>query len=694
MANAGPEPKFEVGHVLMIGVVGHAGMLVDRQQKILADLNEIVRNTARFRVADVAGKLLQLPTTDGMALAFFKDPEAALDCAMEIARTIKKHRKIRLRMGIHSGTINRRADGKGDANVAGAGIGLARRVMSCGDAGHILLARRVAYELAPIPRWNPHLYELGECEVEPGERISLVNFYTDKVGNPKLPRKMKWALWKAALRTTKPVWLLRGLIALVILGIAGGIFVYRREFIEPPAPPPSPPEKSIAILPFADLSQPRDQEYLCDGLSEEILNVLARAGGMRVIAHTSSFSFKGKDLAATEIAKKLRVASVLEGTVRRDGNLIEITADLINARDGFHIWSDTFERDMQGLFAVQEEIARGIVDTLKIKPATPPSVRPQPNTEAYELYLRGLFLSHKGGENDLRKSLDLFQSALTRNPRMSRALSGIAKGWISLADGYVRPLDAYTKAEAAAKNALAIDDSDAEAHVFLGETKRALLWDLKGAEQELNRALALDPNSVAAHLCQASLQTTLGRGEAGLAHMRAAVRVDPLSPIVGNREVDLYVDNGRLDDAYKAALRTMEIDPDYVYFEPDLAVVHREQGRLNEALDIYLRLAQREHQPSAGLAITYARLGRNEEARKVLDDLIRMAVTKYFPADQIASVYVALGENDEAFRWLDRAVEEHSGSIHRVTSAPEFRPLRADQRFPDLLRHIGLEPAK
>jgi tetratricopeptide (TPR) repeat protein len=322
-------------------------------------------------------------------------------------------------------------------------------------------------------------------------------------------------------------------------------------------------------------------------------------------------------------------------------------------------------------------------------------VRAQANMEAYEMYLRGLFLSHKGGEPNLRRSLDVFQGALTRNPRMNRALSGIAKDWILLADaGYVRPLDAYSKAEAAATSALAIDDGDTEGRMYLGETKRALSWDLKGAELELNRALPLDPNSVDGHLLMASLQVTLGRADQGLAHMRAAVRLDPLSPIVGNREVDLYVVTGRLDDAYKAALRTMEIDPNYAYFERALALVHREQGKFNEALDIYLRLAQREKQPSAGLAITYARLGRQAEARKVLDDLIRIANNRYFPGDQIASVYVALGENDEAFRWLDRAVEEHSGSIHRVTSAPEFRPLRSDRRFPDLLRRIGLDPTK
>jgi adenylate cyclase len=688
-AESEKSPKFEIGHVLLIDVVGHSRMSVRRRSKIIADLNEVVRNTARFRVADVAGKVLSLPTDDGMALAFFRDPEAALDCAMEIARAIKNRPKIRLRMGIDSGSVNRAADVTESATLAGAGIGFARRVTDCSDAGHILLSRPVAYELAPIPRWTPHLYELGDCEVKPGERISLVNFYTNEIGNPKLPRKIKRARRK--VRTRKQVWLHRGGIGLLILGIAGGIFVYCQETMESPPPPPPPREKSVAVLPFVDLSPARDQDYFCDGISEEIRGALARAQRLRVVGRTSSFSFKGKQMEATEIAKKLSVASVLEGTLRREGNLIRITADLINARDGFHMWSETFERELQDVSAVPDEITRGIIRTLKVKLWVAPRPRPQPNAEAYNLFLQALFFANKSSESDLRKSLDLFQRALDRDPKLGRAWTGIAKAWISLGEGNARPLDAYPKVEAAAMSALALDDRDAEAHAYLGETKRVLSWDIKGAESETKRALALDPNCVVAHLFMASLETTLGRGDEALAQMRAAVRLDPFSPSVGNREVDTYVVTGRLDDAFAATMRTMEIDPNYIYFEPDLALVHREQGKLQEALDIYLRLAQREHQPSAGLAITYVRLGRKEEARKVLGDLIQIADTRYFPGDQIASVYLALGENDEAFRWLDRAVQERSGSINRVVFAPEFRLLRSDSRFPDLLRRIGLE---
>src|SRR2546427_6955216 len=189
------------------------------------------------------------------------------------------------------------------------------------------------------------------------------------------------------------------------------------------------PDKSIAVLPFVDLSQAHDQEYFCDGISEEILDVLAKVEGLRVVARTSSFSFKGKNADVGEIAQKLNVQNVLEGSLRREGNRIRITAQLINARNGFHIWSDTFERELQGVFAVQDEITRSIVDALKIKLAVAPPARTRQNTEAYDLYLKGLYFSNKSDEQSLRKSLTLFQRALDIDPNFARAWTGIAKDW-------------------------------------------------------------------------------------------------------------------------------------------------------------------------------------------------------------------------------------------------------------------------
>jgi adenylate cyclase len=689
-------PKFECGHVLAINVTGYSIFLsVDEQHKLLDELDEIVRSTVRFRVAEVAGKLICRPIDGGIALVFLSDPEAPIECAMEIARAQKSRPEIQVRMGIHSGPVNRTVDPSGEPNVVGPGIDLARWVMACGDAGHILLSKRTAYDLASIARWDAHLFELADCEAKPGEKISLVNFHTDGVGNPEMPTKLKRARQeKVALAKKRAAlrWAGTAAVAILVLGLVGGLFLSRRRVRELAPTPIAAPEKSIAVLPFVDLSPARDQEYFCDSLSEEILDALAKVEGLRVVARTSAFSFQDRNADADEIGRKLGVSTILEGSLWRAGNQIRIGARLIDARSGSRIWSKRFEQDLADVFSVQDEIMGAVGTALKVQAPAVPRIHPGHDTVAYDLYLHGLFLSHKDQEEDLRASLDFFQRVLKEDPRLERAWIGVAKDWLRLAEEYVPPLDVYPQAQVAANKALTIDERDAEAHVFLGETKRIFGWDLKGEEIELQRALDLNPNSVETHLSLALLRSALGDSEQGLAEMRRAVGLDPLSPITGNREVSAYVANDRLDEAFAAAKRTMEIDPNYIYFEPNLALVYREEGKLHEALDIALRLQKRGRLPNTGLAITYARLGRYKEARKILEQLIQIAKARYFPAEQIASVYVALGEKEEAFRWLERAVDQRSIHIHEIAFAREFRLLRGDPKFAELLYRIGLDP--
>src|SRR6266550_2444938 len=240
----------------------------------------------------------------------------------------------------------------------------------------------------------------------------------------------------------------------------------------------SPPEKSIAVLPFLDLSETKDQEYFCDGMSEEILEALAKVDGLRVVARTSSFSFKGKSVNAREVGEKLNVANVLEGSLRREGNRVRVTAELINTRTGFHLWTETYDRQLEDVFALQDEITRSIVDALKIKLAVSLPAHEQRNTEVYDLYLQGLYFSNKGSEEDLRRALSFFHGALEKDPTFSRAWTGIAKVWYFLADVYVKPLDAYPASKEAALKAIALDEKDAEAHCYLSEAKRVLDWDL------------------------------------------------------------------------------------------------------------------------------------------------------------------------------------------------------------------------
>jgi len=454
------------------------------------------------------------------------------------------------------------------------------------------------------------------------------------------------------------------------------------------------PAKSIAVLPFVDLSQAKDQEYFCDGISEEILDALARVEGLRVVARTSSFSFKGKNADVGEIAQKLNVQNVLEGSLRREGNRIRITAQLINARNGFHIWSDTFERELQGVFAVQDEITRSIVDALKIKLAVAPPVRTPGSTEAYDLYLKGLYYSNKSDEENLRKSLSLFQQALDKDPNFARAWTGITKVWEQLADAYVRPLEAYPRVKEAASKALALDDKDAEAHCYLGEVKLLIDRDVAGAEAEIKRALQLDRNSATAHYFMSWLKLTQGDCDEGVNQIQEAEKLDPLSPMIIDSAAERYVAANRLDDAISAGKRVLQVDPNYIYFDSPLADAYREKGDLQEAVTLYEKAQTVTHFPSAGLAITYAKMGRQEDARRVLNQRIEKSRQQYVAADSIAAVYVALGDKEEAFRWLERAFDEHSAPMFYLACHPIFRALRSDPRFADLLRRMGVDPAK
>src|SRR5437016_9324224 len=369
-SGASSDVKFEIGHVLFIDIVGYSKLLINEQSEQLQTLKEIVRGTEQFRIAQAEGKLMRLPTGDGGALVFRNDPEAPVLCAVEISKELKRHPELQVRMGIHSGPVNEITDLNEQANIAGAGINMAQRVMDCGDAGHILISKRVADDLEQYPQWRSLLHELGECEVKHGARLQIVNLYTDEVGNSQVPEKFKTvgAAEKARPKSAIPKWALISAPVFILIAIAFGSFLFwQREKLKTSVPTSVIQEKSIAVLPFVDLSQAKDQEYFCDGISEEILDALAKIEGLRVVARTSSFSFKGKNANVGEIGQKLNVQSVLEGSLRREGNRIRITAQLVNARDGFHIWSDTFERELQGVFAVQDEITRSIVDALKIK---------------------------------------------------------------------------------------------------------------------------------------------------------------------------------------------------------------------------------------------------------------------------------------------------------------------------------------
>jgi len=445
-------------------------------------------------------------------------------------------------------------------------------------------------------------------------------------------------------------------------------------------------------LPFSDLSPQRDHAYFGEGIAEELLGALAKVDGLRVAARRSSFWFKDRETELAEIAAKLNVDHVLEGSVRRDGNRVRVTAELIDACDGFTIWSETYEREMHGIFALQDEITRSIVDTLKLKLAISPP-RPSRSTAAYDAYLEGLFYSDKSTEPELRKSLEFFQRALEQDPKFSRAWTGIAKAWLWLADAFVPPLEAYPKVRDAAVHALQLNDQEAEAHVYLAETKRILDWDLDGAEAEFNRAVEIEPNSTPSNYFIAAFYAVRGDRDKALTYLQRTSKIDPASLWVNNFACELYRYFGLYDEAIAAGERALQLDPTFAHYgEPALAALYREMRRFDEAIALYEKTREFNGRPGFGLAITYARMNRREEALNTLNAAI--AGWGYRPGDAIAHVHVTLGAHDEAIRDLERACEQRSSSLHGVGIAPEFVPLRSDKRFSSILQRIGLEPEK
>ena len=350
--------RLEIGHVLFIDIVGYSKLLIEEQKERLHQLTEVVLATAQV-LASTDEQLVRLPTGDGMALVFRNSSEEPARCALEIAQALKKHPEIAVRMGIHSGPVSEVTDVSGRSNIAGAGINMAQRVMDCGDAGHILLSRRVAEDLEQYRQWSSNLHDLGECEVKHGVRLHIFNLCSATFGRASRPTKFSTQ---------------------------------------------SPEKHSVAILPFVDLSEAKDQEYLCDGLSEELIHSLAKMPGLRVAARTSAFSFKGKSLGIPEIARQLGVSNVIEGSLRRSGNRIRVTAQLIDAGTGFHLWSDTIQREMRDVFELEDEITHAIVDALKVKFADSALVRAvEGDPEANDLYFQGLYLSNKSGEENCAK---------------------------------------------------------------------------------------------------------------------------------------------------------------------------------------------------------------------------------------------------------------------------------------------------
>ena len=382
------EIELEIAHVLFLDIVGYSKLSVNEQHARVDELNGIVRLSEQFQKAEAANRILKIPTGDGMALVFYKSPEEPAQCAFEISRALKDNQRLQVRMGIHSGPVSGVVDVNERTNVAGAGINLAQRVMDCGDAGHILLSHHVAEDLAEYERWRPFLHDIGTFEVKHGARVSVTNLYSDEVGNPNLPSKLQ-AVKKHRAHVR---WAAVAIGLLVVAALAAGVLSFLRK--GPARSLATAVEKSIAVLPFENLSEDKDNAYFADGIQDEILTRLSKIADLKVISRTSTQQYQSKPGNLSEIAKQLGVAHIVEGSVQKSGESVRVNVQLIKAANDSHLWADTFDRKLTDIFSVESEVAKAIAEQLRAKLSGQEeqviAAKPTDNPEAYDAYLRGL----------------------------------------------------------------------------------------------------------------------------------------------------------------------------------------------------------------------------------------------------------------------------------------------------------------
>ncbi len=459
------------------------------------------------------------------------------------------------------------------------------------------------------------------------------------------------------------------------------------------------PASSIAVLPFVDLSPQKDQEYFCDGMAEELISALTKIEGLKVVARTTAFSFKGERLDVREIGKKLNVETLLEGSVRKAGNRVRITAQLVKVADGYHLWSEKYDREMEDIFDIQDDIAQQIVTVLKIKligePNAPLVKRYTENLEAYHLYLKGRYYWNKRYEGLLQKGIECFEQALGKDPDYALAYTGLADSYSILGIyHFLPPKEAFSRAKAAAEKALKIDESLAEAHTSLGAIGFCYDWDWPGAEREFQHAIALNPSYALAHGYYAMYLAFLGRFDDAIVEAKQAQELDPLSPLINALAGYVFFVARQYDQAILECQKALEIDPNSVVALAYIVFPYFQKGMYEEAIAAcqkVVALWKGSTMWLAGLGLVYAGSGRKEEAQKVLRELEERSKQQYVGPLEFVWVYVGLGEIDQAFEWLNKAYEERN-LLFRLKAEPTFDALRSDPRFEELLQKIGLHP--
>ena len=722
-AGEGADLALEIAHLLFIDVVGYSKLLVNEQIELMQELNRIVRGTDSFRDAEANEKLIRLPTGDGMVLLFFRNPEQPVRCALQISEALRDHPEIQLRMGIHSGPVNQVVDVNDQINMAGAGINIGQRVMDCGDAGHILLSKHIAEDLSHYRHWQPHLYDLGECEVKHGVRLHLVNLHKDGLGNATSPEKLRHRKrWKQVSHVgvnpvNAPHWsnsLLIGTLLLSALALVISFSIFFRRGANTPdgSVPALPIEKGIAVLPFQNLSDDNANAYLAGGIQDDLLVNLSKIGDLKVISRTSVQQYKDKPQNVREIGQALGVTDVLEGSVRRVGDRVRVTVQLINTANDEHIWAEDYDRDATDVFALQTDLALQIASILQTKLSPNDKVRleerPTKNGEAYLIYLQAQDgLTRAESNYGLEQIAQLYEKAIQLDPTFALAFARLSdvECTIYQATGNHASLQ---KARAAANEAIRLRPSLPEAHLALGYLSYRGDGDYELALKELAIAKTGLPNDPDIFLVIGSIERRQGKWAQSTAHLEKATSVNPKNAFLWANLGINYQSVHNFSAAAKAFDRGIEADRSFFVnqcLRARLDIVWKGDTRAMERLLIenrespdpegkvtlarfQLKRFQRKFDEAIGilskstvdsfsewsvglifpkqflLAEVYGRINERakahlclEESRQMLENAVRESPLDASRHALLGQIYAGLGRTDEAIREGKRAVE-------------------------------------
>ncbi len=575
--------RLVIAYVLFMDIIGYSKLLMDEQSEALHELNQIVRDTEAVQEAEAADKLVRLPTGDGMALVFTSSVEAPVECALQISQALRAQPRLPLRMGIHSGPIQHVKDVNGRENIAGGGINIAQRVMDCGDAGHILISKRVADDLATSRHWQSYLHELGDFEVKHGVIISLYNLYAEVVGNPVAPAKFADAKTgkkpaPASAWNRHGFWLFVAAALLVATGLAAGIqrwAVSGRPAVLATATPnlAGVPEKSIAVLPFGNLSEDKANAFFTDGVQDEILTDLAKVADLKVIAHSSVMQYKSdapRNL--PEIAAQLGVANLLEGSVQRVGHQVRVTAQLVKARDASHLWAEHYDRPLDNVFAIQSEIAEAIVAQLRarLSPEEKSAIneRPTADLQAFDLYLRARILFQANGSDlilaraKMPEAKHFLDEAVARDPKFLPAWCLLSRVHCIL---YFWDIDhtpeRLEQATAAIQTAVRLQPNAGETHLALADYYYHGFRDYTRARAELDLARRSLPNNAEVFEYMSYIDRREGRWTESAHHLKQALELDPRNFFLLQQEAITDGLMHRYDDEARAYDRALAIVP-------------------------------------------------------------------------------------------------------------------------------------